>query len=306
MLSDDLASRKLNSDEQLWHYTDFAGLKGILEGNLWASSLRYLNDSEEFRYGITIATRLLKEETTKHEPALGGKSVAALNEAIQKFFDDYSGDDTHISSLSAAKDDLSQWRAYSGSGPSFAVGFSPERLERRADASAFRLTQVIYSEEEVASEIAPIVKQHVQDMLSEAFQRGRPLLDEHSFALIWGNAIAADFVEKAPQFKHHKFSAEREWRLIRQLAVISQLPHLPIKYRRSGSLLIPYVDMPLHEKPNTESVQQTGNIVDTPISTILIGPSPHQPDIERVVNQMLRNWEFKVTVELSQVPFRNW
>ena len=98
MLPADLASRELNPNDKLWHYTDFSGLRGILEGSLWASSLRYLNDTEEFRYGLGIATRLLKEETARHETTLGGECIAALNFAIETFFDRYSADDTHVSS----------------------------------------------------------------------------------------------------------------------------------------------------------------------------------------------------------------
>jgi hypothetical protein len=41
--------------DTLYHYTDASGLHGILENNsLWATHAAYLNDSQEFIYGMQM------------------------------------------------------------------------------------------------------------------------------------------------------------------------------------------------------------------------------------------------------------
>ncbi len=45
MQPDDYASKTLEPGQLLWHFTDFAGLDGIVKGTIWASSLVYVNDS---------------------------------------------------------------------------------------------------------------------------------------------------------------------------------------------------------------------------------------------------------------------
>jgi hypothetical protein len=56
------ASEELGPGRLLWHYTDFAGLNGIVNGTMWASNLRFLNDTQEFRYAVEIAMKVLSEE----------------------------------------------------------------------------------------------------------------------------------------------------------------------------------------------------------------------------------------------------
>lgn len=41
--------------ELLYHYTTISGLKGIVESqSLWASDVRYMNDSAELQYIISL------------------------------------------------------------------------------------------------------------------------------------------------------------------------------------------------------------------------------------------------------------
>lgn len=62
MEADDYASKNVESDKLLWRYTrGFEGLSGIVGGEIWASSIRYLNDTEEFSYGVRVAVDTLKE-----------------------------------------------------------------------------------------------------------------------------------------------------------------------------------------------------------------------------------------------------
>src|SRR5690242_20643493 len=51
------------SPRTLCHYTDFAGLKGILEtGRLWATYGKTLNDSTEQTYGEQVLLRYVRQK----------------------------------------------------------------------------------------------------------------------------------------------------------------------------------------------------------------------------------------------------
>jgi len=47
----------------IYHYSDAAGLRGIVEsGKLWLSDIFSLNDPSELRHGISYVTEILKEK----------------------------------------------------------------------------------------------------------------------------------------------------------------------------------------------------------------------------------------------------
>lgn len=60
-------SKRVNIDlsqapADLWHYTDAFGLQGILQGQrLWATNIRFLNDSQEVWHGLKLALGALSD-----------------------------------------------------------------------------------------------------------------------------------------------------------------------------------------------------------------------------------------------------
>src|SRR5882757_5678072 len=94
-------------DPLIWHYTGFEGLHGILKDKaMWASSLAYLNDAQEFKHTIAVAGPLITTAFSGHplfsaEPALD--FVRRVMTSVSKIY---------VSSFSTKRDDLSQWRAY--------------------------------------------------------------------------------------------------------------------------------------------------------------------------------------------------
>ena len=54
-------AQSVNKRNVLYHYTSLSGLLGIIENKcIWASDIRYLNDSNEFSYTIELASELFK------------------------------------------------------------------------------------------------------------------------------------------------------------------------------------------------------------------------------------------------------
>ena len=129
--------------EVLFHYTDQAGLLGILtSGELWAIKVQYMNDSTEFNIALklvrsTVTKRRTTVEDLDHLDGIANVNVCSI-------------------SFCGNSDLLSQWRGYSGSGIGFAIGFRSDRLSRVAWRDGGHLGHCIYDEADqvaIANEI---------------------------------------------------------------------------------------------------------------------------------------------------------
>ncbi len=109
--------------QTLYHYTSQQGLIGIVSADeLWATDIRYLNDSSEFTYAVQLAYKALRE--WKH-------TDLAYYQAFRKLAEERlreSGSSILVASLSEEGDLLSQWRGYCSPGPGFAIGFNGRYL----------------------------------------------------------------------------------------------------------------------------------------------------------------------------------
>jgi hypothetical protein len=128
------------------------------------------------------------------------------------------------------------------------------------------------------------------------------------FATRFGPDIATALLTVAPRYKHEKFSAEKEWRLIRRQPALSPPPMLPLRFRQSGSLIVPYLELKLHSPvDDSMSVSPTGELPgNSPVAAITIGPSPYPDELSYSVNHMAVSKGLFLDVSVSQVPFRNW
>jgi hypothetical protein len=106
---------EFNNQEIIWHYTSGDALLGVVEtGTLYATQVSCLNDSTEVRYGVKLLRdAFMNIKTDAMEEKL-------LLERIVKVTVEEPAAPTNLPSawfvtcFSKEKDDLSQWRAYSG------------------------------------------------------------------------------------------------------------------------------------------------------------------------------------------------
>jgi hypothetical protein len=94
----------------LYHYTNDAGLAGIIEsGRLWFSDIFALNDPSELRHGLGIAIDLLKSRATDARPEIA--TFASMFERFDLDAGIEAAGHFFICCFSADGDDLGQWRA---------------------------------------------------------------------------------------------------------------------------------------------------------------------------------------------------
>jgi hypothetical protein len=296
----------------VWHYTTFKGLEGIVAGKLRASHAAYLNDTLEFTYGLGVAFRLIREHIRRcrdqespcdAQPPIS-KSVEKLRTCIERRFRGMNDRDVFVCSFSESEDHLGQWRAYGPAGPAFAVGFDAVRLKQVAAISNFSFCKVHYGEasieEEVRRALAPAFSSMRDGVKSEL---------SHDDIVDLAAVVAVNIRDIAIRTKHDGFREEVEWRLVRSKAFLAGRRDLPVKFRSSGSLVVPYVEIPLHTALSEESfaAEFSDRAVETPIVAVSVGPSPHPRELKYAIEQMVRRKGLsKVDVRLSELPFRDW
>lgn len=270
----------------LYHYTDARGLLGIIQKQeVWASHIRYLNDSEEFDYAVNLAQGVIR-----------GRAEATANQKEKEVLTALSTRlspgrmvDVFVASFSEDGDLLSQWRGYCPNGAGYSIGFVARDLRSEAGIERFSLLQCCYEYEDQRE----IIRHVLNEVMNSA--RWTQTLEEfqnedlyHRAAELWFES----FVPVAPIIKHGGFSEEREWRLISKPLSLTD----PRRRVRAGrSMLIPYVPIKL-----------TGFGSHIPIKEIIVGPTPHMKLAQMAVWGWLESKDISpVDVLNSRIPYRD-
>jgi hypothetical protein len=320
--------------EKLWHYTSIQGFQGIIgSGKIYATDVRFLNDTAEFVHARKVANDLINGT-----PEFGDVQFP-LRDALKSVVGSTFGSDflnpnraqIFVASFTDSPDDLSQWRGYSHGtcGVSIAFDLRAHRLPVESD-SAVTFAPCVYHDEEKRS------------LIQSAFQRFLKASQTQ-----WSNTVG-EFLKKinssktkpsptelldfttgafnSPEYqaqletelgkarrdifrlsgllKHHAFHHEREWRLVLPMSPDKDKTNLihPIRFRSSSSSLIPYIDFPL----GLASVPQGPGAPTTPVlpvNDVLLGPGATQ-DAINAAQDFLKSNSIKVLPARSDVPYR--
>lgn len=292
----------------LYHYTDQAGLLGIIRGKqIWATHTQYLNDTREFLHAV----QMMREELTVSRAAHGDENVRDVLEAMDKDLPEpqvssdeeraalremwesvrdgaeLGGINVCVASFSEIRDSLSQWRAYVPRG-GFCIGVRGDRLADLVVAHKFYLAACLYDR----GRQQRLVHALIEEVLEENIKRRRQPDAEQHFLPRGGN-MRAYLNRYAPILKDPSFAEEREWRIISrpQMCTGSRFD-----FREGNSMLIPFYRFPLHHEGGP-----------VPLEEVVVGPTP---DPERsaasVRNFLVSQGLEEVKVTCSAVPYRNW
>lgn len=206
----------------LHHYTTMDGLDGITNSmTLWASDVRYMNDSTELEYAAQLIDEIVAD-------ALAGASESRLRDAYVPGMANtfLTGPQPFISCFCEEGDLLSQWRGYVPGEAGVSLGFDlrfVEALQKdifgAPGSRGLYLRKVIYDPAEQRRRVRDVVETWLQTLshLIAADGPGHEWESVYPYPAIWSLSMALK--EHHLSFKHPTFSEEREWRLIKLVDV---------------------------------------------------------------------------------------
>jgi hypothetical protein len=291
--------------DAVWHYTTASGLLGILKDDcIWASSINFLNDATENRK----AKQLLRDSVSKRidsaseadynkivemlkQSEKNGRQITHedYNEQLRKLLSskvwDQSEDNVFVTCFSKKKDSLSQWRAYTAVGGSYAIGFETKSLmklyaypdgKQGHDFVRRRFSSVEY--------YSPDVHDSVFDSIAQALIVQS--LQGPNGGETWIDILLGD---TSPFFKDEAFREEEEWRLV----CSGNISYVGLQFRPGRSHLVPYIAVSLVDIPDA-------------IKAIIVGPGPNVDLDVRAIRDLVDARCMNMEVTKSKIPFRNW
>lgn len=238
-------TRRLFSDNPkglLYHYTTLTGLLGIVGSQkLWASDVRYMNDSAELKH----AADLIRLEVQRR--LAEGKGKADL---LGQFVDwvTYRITNGHLlfgASFRSHGNLLSQWRGYSTHGKGVSLGFSADYILQCARKQHFQIGRCIYEPERQRQLIAYVVDA-VEANVEQQVQEGATSEELSALYHTIFEQIEIDLLRIAAILKHPSFREEQEWRLISP--VLLSWGDSRILFREANAMLVPYVEFCLQRE----------------------------------------------------------
>ena len=265
--TDDMKAEKY--PRKLYHYTNMVGFKSIIETKtFWATDARYLNDSQELRYGERIIHEQLAAAIDRHDDP----GIKSLLENTQRSYSKLEfGISIYSLSFSECEDDLSQWRGY-GSG----VGGIALQMDMRPFACEHcggSMMKVIYDRDHQDNLINSII-----DNIIILYGRLKVHCSELLASVECSIAFRIAVFPLILKFKSSYFSAEKEWRLI--VVNYSREPIKNLEHRLSSGMLVPYLALPLKFKKYYQDGQLS-------IEDVMIGPSLNSDAIRLSVSEFM-------------------
>jgi hypothetical protein len=245
----------------LYHYTTLAGLQGIVSSRaLWASDIRYMNDSAELKHTADLIRLEVQERISR------GKGQVDL---LDRFADWVShrissGHLLFAASFRSQGNLLSQWRGYSSHGRGVSLGFPAEYILDCARRQQFQIGKCIYEptrQRKLIGQIVDAVQAQGRQVINEDSHTRHGALYQEIFA-----RIEIDLLRIATIIKHPSFREEREWRIVSPVftEILSSLP-MPVRFREAHAMLVPYIEFDLR-----------GGDVQLPVlDHLYLGPTQH-------------------------------
>ncbi len=275
--------------DQLYHYTDAAGLIGIVEDkSIRATDCRSTNDPHDGRYAWRIFDEIVSQR--QHEQYLFSRLPSHLQtillraEAMQKQ-GNYSlarRGRLFVASFSATRDDLSQWRAYGSDGKGYSIGIHAHSVQVGSSYWA----RVIYDnwlQRDIIGDLligtAGYMKRYCTTTRTSV-----------SKAAVDAAFVIEDLLGRlCPFFKDECYSSEKEWRLVRSFTDTGDQIQPEVR-SASGNRVASYIPL--------EIVDASGRM---PLSSIMIGPDQHDPGVHAAMTDLLSK-HHPVTTGSDELP----
>jgi hypothetical protein len=294
----------------VYHYTDGAGLLGIIEKKqIWCTHVNHLNDAQEHKINRVLYGEMLADICARRLEApaevmkVAQVALSRIDRKMGPPDDEIS--DHFVACFSSVHDSLNQWRGYSRSGTKFCIGFNFGALKKAAKASGLEFGQLNYDNDSVR-----------QEMHRRFCAEAKALWDNHAggdyhpgVPANWHPPYIHHISRRvmyyaSPLLKHSSFESEAEHRMYTPTTSWHQiLSSKSMLFRPGKAALIPYLAIPLisGEEPT--------------IASITVGPTPcSEESIASVEMLAIRETGLlnpllggaRPQIHLSRVPYRDW
>lgn len=275
--------------ERLYHYTSFKGLLGIVQiGSLWASDIRYMNDSAELKHTADlIRTEVIRRTGAGHaKPDLLNQFLDWVTHRIT------NGHMLFAASFRSNGNLLSQWRGYSRHGKGVSLGFNSDYILDCAEQQSFQIGKCIYSCERQEYLISQVID--VIEILAEQHELECNATTRTSSYHAIFQLIESDLLRIAAILKHPSFQEEEEWRIVSP--VITDYVKAPVLFREGNSMLVPYIEFNL----------RGGESVPLALEHLFLGPTPNKTiSMNSLAMFLAKNGiQPKRGISYCQIPFR--
>lgn len=288
-------SNKITSP--LYHYTDAAGLKGIVENEeIWFTSYQHLNDPGEITYGMEVANQILYEIGKNSDPIVKSfcdKVIGLFNhENVRSTLDFF------IASLSRNGNDLGQWRGYGDNGRGYALGFAPhlfhatEQINSNPIENCF-VFPVVYGKDKGRDLHMPAIEQAL-NIVSRIIVEEKSLMRDRMvvnpfFDRMAKELIASGLLLNSLMVKHPAYEQEAEVRLVICGEHNNFSNHLSTRTRNGR--IIPFIKSKFPVRAN-------GSIAE-----IVVGPSA-AAGVEMGVRALFQ-YDTVPEIRRSDIPYRS-
>lgn len=286
----------------LYHYTNAAGLLGILQnGSFWVSKSNFLNDFSEISYINTVIKIVCKDIFTNEYELIAGMILKMVH---FKYFGRSMNQNLYILSLTENQDSLALWSTYSNFF-GYNIGLDGSDLAQIMSNSQNTTPpgvhgKVIYDkaiqykivrDEITETKIPLLFNKYIESKNTE-------LLLELNNEI---TSLADVLCEYGVFFKDPLFYQEEEYRIVFfHLMNMHLSPKLnpEIKFRDRNGIIIPYIEVPM-----------TNNKGYLPVREIMIGPKNNIDIAEHGINFFIQRLEAKmamneVIIRRSGIPLR--
>lgn len=247
----------VNPPYAVYHYTDAAALKGILEsGRLWAGDMLYLGASREVSYTYGLIREHLRKRWNASQPVLSDfcfQAETALDPRrwTRSLF---------VACFCEDGDALSQWRSHAGDG--YSLGLRTAALETvgvRVERAGLR--RVIYAAEQQNA----LIQRVLDRALAVVGAAASASEDERrAIAEVVLEFLADHLIEFVASFKPPTFREEAEWRLAVALDTgYAGEGTWQLQFRVEAGHPVPYVEL---------DISPRGGPAASPVAEIVCGP----------------------------------
>lgn len=262
----------------LYHYTSAAGLIGILSsGSIRGTNAVFLSDTSEIEYGLSVCVTVLEEE---HSARPSATDKALLERVLGLIRDDALPHEVYVTSFSARRDVLSQWRGYGSADGRFCIGF---QLSQFSERDILRLPHEV---EYAADRQRELVRRAIAIACRSVLDKP----DDESHVWRCASAVAFHLRRLMCSFKHAGFEEEEEWRSV---ATVRDEPFV-VGFEAVKGLPRPYVQM-------LEGSRTSRRL---PVIEVCVGPAERKQVAIQATRLLLSRYGYEnATVTQTEIPF---